>query len=108
MGWAEGAPVLLPYTPNSVSCAGASFLCPLWGQGFCVCVSVRRALLPSSLFLQMQVEGRSIDFVKHNARSAKRALLRRSLSEQALAELLQQKHREQEDYNTKQKGHVPQ
>ncbi|XP_065519263.1 enkurin domain-containing protein 1 isoform X2 [Lathamus discolor] len=58
--------------------------------------------------LQMQVEGRSIDFVKHNARSAKRALLRRSLSEQALAKLLQQKHREQEDYNTKQKGHVPQ
>ncbi|XP_030326271.1 enkurin domain-containing protein 1-like isoform X2 [Strigops habroptila] len=58
--------------------------------------------------IKMQVEGRSIDFIKHNARSAKRALLRRSLSEQALAELLQQKHQEQEDYNTKQKGHVPQ
>ncbi|NXK78049.1 ENKD1 protein, partial [Amazona guildingii] len=58
--------------------------------------------------IKMHVEGKSINFVKHNACSAKRALLRRSLSEQALAELLQQKHREQEDYNTKQKGHVPQ
>ncbi|NXU90699.1 ENKD1 protein, partial [Xiphorhynchus elegans] len=55
-----------------------------------------------------QVEGRSIDFIKHNACNAKRAPLRRSQSLQALAELLEQKHREQEEYNTKQKGHVPQ
>lgn len=56
----------------------------------------------------MQVEGRSIDFIKHNARNAKRAPLRRSQSLQALAELLEQRHREQEEYNTNQKGHVPQ
>ncbi|NWR57694.1 ENKD1 protein, partial [Bucorvus abyssinicus] len=57
---------------------------------------------------KIQVEGRSIDFIKHNARNAKRAPLRRSQSLQALAELLEQRHREQEEYNTKQKGHVPQ
>ncbi|NXK19516.1 ENKD1 protein, partial [Arenaria interpres] len=57
---------------------------------------------------KMQVEGKSIDFVKHNARNAKRASLRRSQSLQALAELLEQKQREQEEYNAKQKGHVPQ
>ncbi|NXF02894.1 ENKD1 protein, partial [Smithornis capensis] len=57
---------------------------------------------------KLQVEGRSIDFIKHNACNAKRAPLRRSQSLQALAELLEQKHREQEEYNTKQKGHVPQ
>ncbi|XP_071423298.1 enkurin domain-containing protein 1 [Pithys albifrons albifrons] len=57
---------------------------------------------------KIQVEGRNIDFIKHNACNAKRAPLRRSQSLQALAELLEQKHREQEEYNTKQKGHVPQ
>ncbi|NXJ84885.1 ENKD1 protein, partial [Trogon melanurus] len=57
---------------------------------------------------KIQVEGKSIDFIKHNARNAKRAPLRRSQSLQALTELLEQKHREQEEYNTKQKGHVPQ
>ncbi|XP_014803076.1 PREDICTED: enkurin domain-containing protein 1 [Calidris pugnax] len=57
---------------------------------------------------KMQVEGKSIDFVKHNARHAKRASLRRSQSLQALSELLEQKQREQEEYNAKQKGHVPQ
>ncbi|KFO04470.1 Enkurin domain-containing protein 1, partial [Balearica regulorum gibbericeps] len=57
---------------------------------------------------KIQVEGKSIDFIKHNARNAKRAPLRRSQSLQALAELLEQKHREQEEYNAKQKGHVPQ
>ncbi|XP_025920020.1 enkurin domain-containing protein 1 isoform X2 [Apteryx rowi] len=57
---------------------------------------------------KIQVEGKSIDFIKHNARNAKRAPLRRSQSLQTLAELLEQKHREQEEYNTKQKGHVPQ
>ncbi|XP_066860660.1 enkurin domain-containing protein 1 isoform X2 [Anser cygnoides] len=57
---------------------------------------------------KIQVEGRSIDFIKHNARNAKRAPLRRSQSLQAMAELLEQRHREQEEYNAKQKGHVPQ
>ncbi|XP_008944150.1 PREDICTED: enkurin domain-containing protein 1 [Merops nubicus] len=57
---------------------------------------------------KMQVEGKSVDFIRHNARTAKRAVLRRSQSLRALAELLEQKHREQEEYNTKQKGHVPQ
>ncbi|NXT85587.1 ENKD1 protein, partial [Zapornia atra] len=55
-----------------------------------------------------QGEGKGIDFIKHNARQAKRAPLRRSQSLQALAELREQKQREQEEYNTKQKGHVPQ
>uniref|UniRef100_A0A8B9SU59 Enkurin domain containing 1 n=1 Tax=Anas platyrhynchos TaxID=8839 RepID=A0A8B9SU59_ANAPL len=53
-------------------------------------------------------EGSSIDFIKHNARNAKRAPLRRSQSLQAMSELLEQRHREQEEYNAKQKGHVPQ
>ncbi|NWJ12206.1 ENKD1 protein, partial [Crypturellus undulatus] len=57
---------------------------------------------------KIQVEGRSVDFIKHNALNAKRAPLRRSQSLQTLAELLEQKHREQEEYNAKQKGHVPQ
>ncbi|XP_009864231.1 PREDICTED: enkurin domain-containing protein 1, partial [Apaloderma vittatum] len=57
---------------------------------------------------KIQVEGKSVDFIKHNARNAKRAPLRRSQSLQALAELLEQKQREQEEYNAKQKGHVPQ
>ncbi|KGL81941.1 Enkurin domain-containing protein 1, partial [Tinamus guttatus] len=55
-----------------------------------------------------KVEGRSVDFIKHNALNAKRAPLWRSQSLQTLAELLEQKHREQEEYNAKQKGHVPQ
>lgn len=57
---------------------------------------------------KLQVEGSSIDFIKHNARNAKRAPLRRSHSLQALSELLGQKQREQEEYNAKQKGHIPQ
>uniref|UniRef100_A0A8C5T3I2 Enkurin domain containing 1 n=1 Tax=Malurus cyaneus samueli TaxID=2593467 RepID=A0A8C5T3I2_9PASS len=63
---------------------------------------------PQGAETKMQVEGRSIDFIRHNACTAKRAPLRRSQSLQALAELLEQKHREQEEYNAKQKGHVPQ
>ncbi|NXL16694.1 ENKD1 protein, partial [Setophaga kirtlandii] len=57
---------------------------------------------------KMQVEGRSIDFIRHNACSAKRAPLRRSQSLQALAQLLQHRQQEQEHYNARQKGHVPQ
>ncbi|XP_021396859.2 enkurin domain-containing protein 1 isoform X2 [Lonchura striata] len=57
---------------------------------------------------ETKVEGRSVDFIRHNACAAKRAPLRRSQSLQALAQLLQQRQREQEEYNAKQKGHVPQ
>ncbi|NXU56653.1 ENKD1 protein, partial [Turnix velox] len=57
---------------------------------------------------QLEVEGRSIDFIKHNARTAKRAALRRSHSLQALSQLLEHKQQQQEEYNSKQKGHVPQ
>ncbi|XP_039359765.1 enkurin domain-containing protein 1 isoform X3 [Mauremys reevesii] len=57
---------------------------------------------------KIQVEGTSVDFVSHNARTAKRAPMRRSRSLQSLAEALEQKRREQEEYNAKQKGHVPQ
>ncbi|NXP86833.1 ENKD1 protein, partial [Passerina amoena] len=57
---------------------------------------------------KMQVEGRSVDFIRHNACSAKRAPLRRSQSLQALAQLLQHRQQEQELYNARQKGHVPQ
>uniref|UniRef100_A0A8C0I9U3 Enkurin domain containing 1 n=1 Tax=Bubo bubo TaxID=30461 RepID=A0A8C0I9U3_BUBBB len=67
-----------------------------------------RLLSPRPTGMKAGVEGKSIDFIKHNARNAKRAPLRRSQSLQALAELLEQKHREQEEYNAKQKGHVPQ
>lgn len=91
---------------NSVSSHSAFFLfpsCVQW-QLPVPCLP----LMPLSLLFQMQVEGRSIDFIRHNACTAKRAPLRRSQSLQALAELLQQKHREQEEYNAKQKGHVPQ
>ncbi|KAM9374305.1 enkurin domain-containing protein 1 [Phaethornis superciliosus] len=56
---------------------------------------------------KLQVEGQSIDFIKHNACHAKRAPLRRSRSLQSVAELLEQRHREQEEYNAKQKGHIP-
>ncbi|XP_030313907.1 enkurin domain-containing protein 1 isoform X2 [Calypte anna] len=56
---------------------------------------------------KIQVEGRSIDFIKYNACHAKRAPLRRSRSLQSVAELLEQRHQEQEQYNAKQKGHVP-
>lgn len=100
--------VCLPcrYTiPYLVWCLFAFHACPVAAG----CVPVPSLpLMPFSLFFQMQEEGRSIDFIRHNACAAKRAPLRRSQSLQALAELLQQKHREQEEYNARQKGHVPQ
>lgn len=76
-------------------------------KGSSLCV-LSQLLLPPPFSFQLQVEGSSIDFIKHNARNAKRAPLRRSQSLQAMAELLEQRHREQEEYNAKQKGHVPQ
>lgn len=66
--------------------------------------------LPSSSLpfsLQNQEESQGVDFVSHNARNAKRAQLRRSRSLQSLTEVLEQKRKDQEEYNAKQKGHVP-
>lgn len=80
---------------------------PYGDKGSSLCV-LSRLLLPPPFSFQLQVEGSSIDFIKHNARNAKRAPLRRSQSLQAMSELLEQRHREQEEYNAKQKGHVPQ
>ncbi|NXG76741.1 ENKD1 protein, partial [Baryphthengus martii] len=57
---------------------------------------------------KLQVEGKNIDFIRHNALNAKRAQLRRSHSQQARDDLLEQRQREQEEYNAKQKGHIPQ
>nr|XP_028595585.1 enkurin domain-containing protein 1 [Podarcis muralis]XP_028595586.1 enkurin domain-containing protein 1 [Podarcis muralis] len=54
-----------------------------------------------------QEESQGVDFVSHNARNAKRAQLRRSRSLQSLTEVLEQKRKDQEEYNAKQKGHVP-
>ncbi|KAJ7311945.1 hypothetical protein JRQ81_006267 [Phrynocephalus forsythii] len=50
---------------------------------------------------------KEVDFVSHNAQNAKRAQLRRSRSLQSLTNVLEQKRKEQEEYNAKQKGHVP-
>ncbi|XP_054856819.1 enkurin domain-containing protein 1 isoform X2 [Eublepharis macularius] len=52
-------------------------------------------------------ENVKVDFVSHNAQNAKRAQLRRSRSLQSLTEVLEQKRKEQEEYDAKQKGHVP-
>ncbi|KAM4833794.1 enkurin domain-containing protein 1 isoform 2-T2 [Thomomys bottae] len=49
-----------------------------------------------------------VDFIRHNARAAKRAARRHSRSLQVLAQVLEQKQQAQEHYNTTQKGHVPQ
>ncbi|KAM9329840.1 enkurin domain-containing protein 1 [Gastrophryne carolinensis] len=56
----------------------------------------------------MEVHGSSIDFVAHNARNAKTAQIRRSRSMQSLNEVLGEKVRQQQEYDAKQKGHVPQ
>uniref|UniRef100_A0A8C0JFJ6 Enkurin domain containing 1 n=1 Tax=Chelonoidis abingdonii TaxID=106734 RepID=A0A8C0JFJ6_CHEAB len=69
-------------------------------------VQPHRSLSPSPA--KTKVEGTSVNFVSHNARTAKQAPMRRSRSLQSLAEVLEQKRREQEEYNAKQKGHVPQ
>ncbi|XP_048371119.1 enkurin domain-containing protein 1 [Sphaerodactylus townsendi] len=52
-------------------------------------------------------ENSKVDFVSHNAQNAKRAQLRRSRSLQSLTEVLEQKRKEQEEYDARQKGHVP-
>ncbi|XP_044516516.1 enkurin domain-containing protein 1-like [Gracilinanus agilis] len=52
-------------------------------------------------------QGAPVDFITHNARTAKAAPRRRSRSLQCLAEVQEQQRRAQEEYNIKQKGHVP-
>ncbi|KAM4049719.1 enkurin domain-containing protein 1 [Anomaloglossus baeobatrachus] len=63
---------------------------------------------PTSPSDQMQIHGSSIDFVAHNARSVKKMPMRRSRSLQNLDEVLQEKQQQQKEYDSKQKGHVPQ
>uniref|UniRef100_A0A8C7E4I8 Enkurin domain containing 1 n=1 Tax=Naja naja TaxID=35670 RepID=A0A8C7E4I8_NAJNA len=48
-----------------------------------------------------------VDFVSHNAQNAKRASMQRSRSLQSINKVLEQKQKDLEEYNTKQKGHVP-
>ncbi|XP_026574891.1 enkurin domain-containing protein 1-like [Pseudonaja textilis] len=48
-----------------------------------------------------------VDFVSHNAQNAKRASMQRSRSLQSIHKVLEQKQKDLEEYNTKQKGHVP-
>uniref|UniRef100_A0A0B8RUH3 Enkurin domain-containing protein n=1 Tax=Philothamnus irregularis TaxID=1899461 RepID=A0A0B8RUH3_9SAUR len=49
----------------------------------------------------------TVDFVSHNAQNAKRATMQRSRSLQSINKVLEQKQKDLEEYNTKQKGHVP-
>ncbi|KAK1330509.1 hypothetical protein QTO34_010699 [Cnephaeus nilssonii] len=51
--------------------------------------------------------GLGVDFISHNARTAKRAPRRHSRSLQVLAQVLEQQRQAQEHYNATQKGHVP-
>ncbi|KAM6223529.1 enkurin domain-containing protein 1 [Rhynchocyon petersi] len=51
--------------------------------------------------------GLMVDFISHNARTAKRAPRRHSRSLQILAQVLEQQRQAQEHYNATQKGHVP-
>ncbi|XP_049720347.1 enkurin domain-containing protein 1 isoform X2 [Elephas maximus indicus] len=56
---------------------------------------------------QLQGPGLGVDFISHNARTAKRAPRRHSRSLQVLAQVLQQQRQAQEHYNATQKGQVP-
>ncbi|XP_006860304.1 PREDICTED: enkurin domain-containing protein 1 [Chrysochloris asiatica] len=51
--------------------------------------------------------GLGVDFISHNARTAKRAPRRHSRSLQVLAQVLEHQRQAQEHYNATQKGHVP-
>ncbi|XP_011756101.1 enkurin domain-containing protein 1 isoform X3 [Macaca nemestrina] len=51
--------------------------------------------------------GLGVDFIRHNARAAKRAPRRHSCSLQVLAQVLEQQRQAQEHYNATQKGRVP-
>lgn len=74
-----------------------------------VCPSSRSPLTSTNALFSFQVqeEGKKVDFISHNAQNAKRTQLRRSRSMQSLAEVLEQKRKEQDEYNAKQKGHLP-
>ncbi|XP_075710943.1 enkurin domain-containing protein 1 [Rhinoderma darwinii] len=63
---------------------------------------------PTSASNDIQIQGSSIDFVAHNARTVKNIQVRRSRSLQNLNEVLQNKQQQQKEYDSKQKGHVPQ
>lgn len=67
--------------------------------------STVRSLHPACHVLQGPVLG--VDFISHNARTAKRAPRRHSRSLQILAQVLEQQRQAQEHYNATQKGHVP-
>lgn len=55
----------------------------------------------------LQGQGLGVDFISHNARTAKRAPRRHSRSLQVLTQVLEQQRQAQEHYNATQKGHVP-
>ncbi|XP_065393581.1 enkurin domain-containing protein 1 isoform X2 [Macaca fascicularis] len=61
----------------------------------------------SQVKAQLQEPGLGVDFIRHNARAAKRAPRRHSCSLQVLAQVLEQQRQAQEHYNATQKGHVP-
>ncbi|XP_048474660.1 enkurin domain-containing protein 1 [Rhincodon typus] len=57
---------------------------------------------------EIHVKGVNVDFVKHNAQNARRMPVRRSKSLQSLAEVLDRKAKEQQEYISKNKGQLPQ
>ncbi|XP_078095446.1 enkurin domain-containing protein 1 [Mustelus asterias] len=57
---------------------------------------------------EIQVKGVNIDFVRHNAQNARRMPVRRSKSLQSLADVLDRKEKEQQEYISKNKGQLPQ
>ncbi|XP_044147142.1 enkurin domain-containing protein 1 [Bufo gargarizans] len=63
---------------------------------------------PTTASHEMQIQGSSIDFIAHNARNVKKTQMRRSRSLLNLNEVLQEKQQQQQEYDSKQKGHVPQ
>ncbi|XP_060644374.2 enkurin domain-containing protein 1 [Anolis sagrei] len=69
--------------------------------------SVGRAAAPEAQGCNAKGGSKEVDFVSHNAQNAKRAQLRRSRSLQSLTEVLEQRRKGQEEYDAKQKGHVP-
>ncbi|XP_035970963.1 enkurin domain-containing protein 1 isoform X2 [Halichoerus grypus] len=56
---------------------------------------------------QLQTPGLGVDFISHNARTAKRAPRRHSRSLQVLARVLEQQRQAQAHYDATQKGHMP-
>ncbi|XP_030875934.1 enkurin domain-containing protein 1 isoform X2 [Leptonychotes weddellii] len=56
---------------------------------------------------QLQGPGLGVDFISHNARTAKRAPRRHSRSLQVLARVLEQQRQAQAHYDATQKGHMP-